>query len=397
MAIGRPKQEYCLKKKGPGIFYGKLSDWQNYISTGKTKKGEALRVILAWRDAGIKQKTKNLPAEVTLEEFTKDFFHEGSQYLTARQQKGKKISTAQLENLDGYLRLHILPQFGKKKLNAITTKDLNDYLVHLERSGETKNHILSTLNSIFAFAVEQNILSESPSVKIQRFAPNTVTRDCLTQEETTNLIPVLDMKRMIQIWQDPKWAALFSILATTGVRLGEALALTWGDILKNESGWYFPVAKSLKRDRTIGSTKTNQEGFASILEPVKSLLDHFKEFSQTTPKENELIFQNRDKRPIANRTVLIAFRRGLKNAGIELNGRNIVVHSLRHGFITLMGNYGADSKTISATTNHTNKKIIERYTHVSSKEKMSELEKTKKIFYTIFETKNQEQMVQQNF
>ncbi len=62
-------------------------------------------------------------------------------------------------------------------------------------------------------------------------------------------------KELVTVWGQPKYAALFVTMATTGIREGEARALQWRHVLPN--GW-MAIERAVKIDGTIGALKKRE-------------------------------------------------------------------------------------------------------------------------------------------
>jgi integrase len=72
-----------------------------------------------------------------------------------------------------------------------------------------------------------------------------------------------DVRRLIDGTADDEFGPIYALAATTGVRLGEALGLTWGDVTEDrltvrrslarthEKGWGLAEPKSARSRRTI--------------------------------------------------------------------------------------------------------------------------------------------------
>ena len=64
---------------------------------------------------------------------------------------------------DSILRIHLVPQFGAKKLDAITTEDVQALKHHLvDRSNKTTNNVLTVLNTLLKKAVEWDVIERMP-------------------------------------------------------------------------------------------------------------------------------------------------------------------------------------------------------------------------------------------
>jgi len=369
---GRPRKKFCMKNRN-GIFYVKLLDWPDYRTTGSKKKTEAENLALEWLRQGIEFRTEVASERMRFGAFVDGFYDSNSPYVTERRAKGFEIGDVHLYNQSCNLKMHILPRFKDMQLDSITRSEINSWLISLNLSNGTKNHLLSSLNAIFGFAVELDLIKSSPSEPISRFKANPKERKILELEEFHNLIPLHDLRYFQTIWDTWHWACYFSVLATTGVREGEVKALRWKDLVEIDGRIYIPVDKAVSTFDQIGDTKTKGKGWATIIPQVAELLRLHKESTPFPTGDDDLIFTSTSGTPVKNRTALAAFRRGLRKAGIELGGRNVVLHSLRHGFVTYMDESGVPREVTMTSTNHTSDKMMDNYSHTNNRMKLKVL------------------------
>lgn len=72
------------------------------------------------------------------------------------------------------LRIHLLARFGDCKLDAITTRDIQQYHAEITRShcAATANRHLSLLSKLFKLAVQWERIDKSPCQGVQKFKEN---------------------------------------------------------------------------------------------------------------------------------------------------------------------------------------------------------------------------------
>ena len=114
----------------------------------------------------------------------------------------------------------------------------------------------------------------------------------------------------------------------TGCRSGEIRALRWADVdlARREA----LVCRSY-RYAQFTPTKTGRE---RIVELPDELVMALKPWKLACPKGTDLVFPNRrGTGPLQGTTLLNAFKRAVKNAGIPAGVR---LHDARHSFVTLL-------------------------------------------------------------
>lgn len=150
-------------------------------------------------------------------EYMKQFFDT----FKTKQEKNTKI------NRERIIRNHILPAFGKKRLDRISTTDLQAWLNELAKkySKETILKIKNTMNPVFDAAVEDEIINRNPlrSKRIEIGGKETVSHKAIPKEKMKLIrttIPQLEGKIKM----------MTALLSYTGMRFEEVLGLKWEDI-----------------------------------------------------------------------------------------------------------------------------------------------------------------------
>jgi integrase len=142
-------------------------------------------------------------------------------------------------------KAHLLPRLGGLRLDAITRNDLKPYVYDLLRGGKapaTVRRIFAVLRIILNEAEDDELLARHPmrTLRLGQLLKGAIgaraaegdaldSADgdavrCLTPDELRGL---LDAARAA--WSFDQYALLL-VLARTGVRIGEAVGLQWGDL-----------------------------------------------------------------------------------------------------------------------------------------------------------------------
>jgi integrase len=198
-------------------------------STGKSLIGEAWEFADSFM-AELAEKDK--PGVPTLREYAADFFDwERSEWIRRQHAKGRAFSKATAQMRAIHLDNHILPEFGDRPLTEINRVDVENWLIGLDLSNQTKNHILYTFRIILRDAEAAGKLDSNPLEKVEPMGKDAQARDILSLEELRLLFPKTNTKLM-KVWKEPRRAALFAILATVGLRSGEVRALKWENAIE---------------------------------------------------------------------------------------------------------------------------------------------------------------------
>ena len=135
---------------------------------------------------------------------------------------------------------------------------MRDFLTAKADAGLSRgsvSNLLVPLRAMLNTAGEDGINSGNPAARLGRALPKRPARivRALTAEELARVLAVA--RRMY-----PEHAVLLHVLAGTGLRLGEAIALQWGDL--DVAGGFLEVNRSCQyraHRLYIGSPKSGQE------------------------------------------------------------------------------------------------------------------------------------------
>lgn len=370
---GRPTKLYRLKCRN-GIYYGKLSSWTNFISTKMSKKTEAERVVLQWFKENKEEKSQEDLLKFNIYHFSKSFFLEESDYVQNLAAKGRKPTKAHLLNKQSHVKNYILPKFGKLQLSDITPSIVDDWLLSLDLSNQTKNHIMATLKTILDYAVYLGRLDTNPISHIKKYAVNKNQRDIFSQQELTTLFPLDNTEKALQIWGSHKWLSFFSLLAFTGTRSGEIRGLTWNDIILKDGKAFISITKSAKAYEAVGKTKSSKEGIGYIPKQILLWLLEYKKLINNKSDDEYIFRKTNSAEPITQRGAGFVFHKALERANIDVANRNIVPHSLRHTYTTLLLVNNISEETVILSTQH-HSDTIKLYTHKNRENYITQLSK----------------------
>ena len=132
------------------------------------------------------------------------------------------LSVATAENYRRAL-VHAVEQLGARtRLADIGVRDVDRMLVALRRTlaPGTVGNVRSTLNALMAQAEAWQLIERNPVPLARRSRAR-------TDLPRTVVPPVADIRAAIAAETDLRWRALWVVLAGTGCRPGEALALAW--------------------------------------------------------------------------------------------------------------------------------------------------------------------------
>ncbi|MEE1219532.1 MAG: tyrosine-type recombinase/integrase [Ruminococcus sp.] len=248
--------------------------------------------------------------------------------------------------------------FGDEYIKKITHKDINKYLKQLPSTyaRKTVSTRLLVLNLIFKFAINEDVISESPCSYVSVPKGHGATkRRAPTEEEIERIKLGVNFT-----WQGFKVGLFAVFVLYTGLRKGEALALQYKDIDYNAAR--IDINKTVYYDVSVpmikNSPKTNA-GRRTIIIPQYLL--------KLLPKgnKNHYLFSEHPEKPCSKSTYEVGFRHWQKETNIKLTA-----HCLRHGYSTMLHEAGVDVKDAQALLGHADITTTQNiYTDVSNKQK----------------------------
>lgn len=278
------------------------------------------------------------------------------------------------------VRLNILPRWGNYKLKQITRVEYQKWLNELiEKYSEgTVRRIHSIMNSALFDAVHEfRILRENPISKITipkkdgDKKVNYFTKEQLEKflEEVRKPVKNRKYKHSIQ------YEVLFTLMARTGIRIGEALALTWDDIdLKNKT---ITINKTLVyplNSKPYISTPKTKNSIRKITiddKLVKLLKKHkinrnemYLRYKDYKKPETNIVFHQHEGRWLRTNVVREYFKEVCKRAGLPV----LSPHALRHSHAVHLLEAGASEKYVAERLGHASTKTTsDTYLHITKK------------------------------
>jgi integrase len=243
--------------------------------------------------------------------------------------------------------LKLLPFFGERLLKGINPAMVEAYKqTRLNQpSGPTPQHLtkpatvnreLACLKTIFSKAVKNGKAERNPAQGVKMLKENNERDRVLSPEEYVRLLT-----------HCPAYLkSIVKLACHTGMRQGEILSLTWGQVDLREG-----FIRLRPED-----TKTNEGRLVPFNGELREM---FKELPRNLPAAR--VF-NRNSKPIAS--IREVFEAACRRAEIE----GFTFHDLRHTAINNWRLQGHDYFRIMAATGHKTMNVFKRYNTVSKDE-----------------------------
>lgn len=240
-------------------------------------------------------------------------------------------------------------------------KLLNDYAKDHERQTTLDFH--HQLKGAILDAVDEGMIERDPTRKaiIKGKSPRAKKIKYLNQFELHTLIAHLDIR------EEVNWDWFILLVAKTGMRFSEALAITPSDF--DFARQTLSISKTWDYKGNGGFLPTKNNSSVRKIQIDWQIVVKFSELTKNLP-EDKPIFVGETK--IYNSTVNDVLTRHCKACGIS----EISIHGLRHTFATRCVEVGFEVKSLSEVLGHANVNItLNRYVHSSFELKHSNMNK----------------------
>lgn len=249
--------------------------------------------------------------------------------------------------MDTERRLAILEErWAKEELDDITPRAVQEYVYHKYqgRSPATINRNLNVFVAVLGYAEEMGMMEKKPRIRRRR---GEVGRD--VHLEVDEIMPVVEY---VRVSGNALMGFCVLLLIDTGMRLGEALHLRWGDL----SAEWVNV-----RLNANGNSKT----VARRIPMSPRLLEYMRKYkvlplSTDTPQTKIVLSRWNEVGRVIGRRLNDALREACVATGAQC-GMDIRVHDLRHTFAYLCASAGADLGDIKELLGHKHVNVTMRY------------------------------------
>lgn len=251
---------------------------------------------------------------------------------------------------ESILRNHVLPRFGKYPVNEINRQMVKTFLmkkVNQGYSSSTVTHIKNAVSGVLNHAVDDEVITVNPSHsvgKIFRKNSRRIKINPLNKDELAFLLATLKQGY-------PQLYPFFLTSARTGMRLGEVLALQWGDIDFDDR--FITVQRGFSR----GKIETPKNDLNRKVDMSLQLAETLKDFKHVMKRETlkkgwkklpKWVFVNEEGNPYYEVYVRRLFYKVLEEAGL----RKIRIHDLRHTYASLRISKGDNIADVSNQLGH---------------------------------------------
>ncbi|VHC70553.1 tyrosine-type recombinase/integrase [Streptococcus pyogenes] len=267
------------------------------------------------------------------------------------------------------LNRHIMPTLGNIKVDKITASDIQMLINRLSKYYVNYTAVRSVIRKVLQQGVLLGLIdyNSARDIILPRKQPNA--------KKKVKFIDPSDLKSFLEHLETSQHkrynlyfdAVLYQLLLSTGLRIGEACALEWGDIdLENGT---IAINKTYNKNLKFLSTAKTQSGNRVISVDKKTLrslklyqMRQRQLFNEVGARVSEVVFATPTRKYFNASVRQSVLDTRCKEAGIE----RFTFHAFRHTHASLLLNAGISYKELQYRLGHANISMtLDTYGHLS--------------------------------
>ena len=377
------------REHGQGTIYlRKDGRWYGAVQNGYNENGKPKMITVYGKtEAEAKRKLKekiklinsdglilqnNTIKNITVEEYCTNWL---------KNVKVNELKPSSYDRKELTLSNQVYPSIGMLQLSQLSIDDVQEMVNQLKQKELSYSSIkkaYEAINECCKYAIIRGDLQKNPCTGVT-LPKNLKHQDGDIKFYTEKQVESLLQQATIKYNNGKNKYRLgygIQLLLYTGLRIGEALALTWEDVdIQNKT---IKVNKNLKQvknrddDQSVykiiiqNSTKTNSG--TRIIPLNNKSIEALKQIKKITG-QYKYVFSTETGNNVSARTCDSMFRKIQENCGFkEIYG----VHALRHTFASLLFKKGVDVKTVSEILGHKDVSVTyNTYIHLIQEQKVS--------------------------
>jgi integrase len=251
------------------------------------------------------------------------------------------------------LRFHIVPRWGRYRLDEIKTQEIARWLADKINSGlapATVERIRATMHRSYELGSRWNIpgAAINPVKTVERRKFNNARERFLTPDEAARL------HRATLESENPQLPAIVALLLLTGARKMELFRAKWHHIDLERSLWLIP------------QTKNGAPRYVPLSSQAMAVINSLPRWEGC-----EWLIPNPVTREPYN-----SIKRAWDTARVAAGMPELRLHDLRHSFCSAAVAAGVDLYTVGKIAGHKDYKSTQRYSHLANDTLMKAVEKS---------------------
>ncbi len=242
-----------------------------------------------------------------------------------------------------YMRVHILPRWGKFRLSEIVQPDVAKWLAEKQRAGlapATVEKIRAIFGRSFELALQWELpgVTRNPAKGIRRPPLNNARERFLTPEEAQRLQAAVANSRNKQL------KYIVGLLLLTGARVSELLNAEWRYVDLERRSWLIPTSK------------TGKARYVPLSQAAVDVIEQLPRFNGCP----YLLPNPQTRKPFT------CIKHPWDTARREARLPDLRIHDLRHSAASFMINSGVDLFAVGRILGHASYQSTQRYSHLAN-------------------------------
>jgi integrase len=341
MQDGFSQSRKLVKTSTPGIYKRGSRYVVRFRDAAGRQHKRSARTMAEARDlkaaltADVKRGEYRALSRVTFAEYAAEWI----ETYTGRTSRGIRVET--LAGYRDHIEREALPFFGRMQLTAIEPRDVKRYAATLAERGLSPSSVrraLAPIRALLATAFEDGVIRSNPAAGL-RIAQRI---EDVGGDEKVKALGEPELRALLGELPD-EWRLFFELLAHTGLRIGEAVALTWEDVDFAKRRVY--VRRRLYRGR-FDSPKSRYGRRAVPLS--KGLTRRLAHARGTRPNEVPVFPSSRGGYLEPSNLMSRVLKPAARKAGVPWAG----FHTFRHTCATMLFRHGMNAKQVQVWLGH---------------------------------------------
>jgi len=337
--------------------------------TGRTRREVELKIaeLLSGQALG----KRVAPADLTLERYLREWLDE----VVAQ-----RVRPTSLRAYRSQAERFLIPDLGKKRLEALTARDLRVYIDKLRARGvglRTIGYVHATLCAALEDAVRDELLDRNVAKLVRVPRPPKEEPRPLSVEEVRTLLRESRGHRMF---------AMILVIALLGLRRSEVLGLRWGDVDLDHAT--LEVRRGLQRiNGSLVTTETKTARSRRTIPLPAVIVSALRSRQEAQEKEraelhaawpeSDYVFTTPLGTPVDPRNCSRMVKQACRKAGV----RDVRLHDFRHGALSVLLGLGVPPRTAMEIAGHSSIDMtMNVYGHVTLDEKRDALDRVGRLF-----------------
>lgn len=283
-----------------------------------------------------------------------DYYEQWIESYAGRTSRGFSARSRALYKL--YLERHAIPAWGTWKLADVEPLDVRRLFTQIRDDGRSSTEIKqlrSAISAMFATAAEDGVIRSNPvngaRIPASKAPPEEERPKAMTREELALVLAALPSD----------WQLFFRLLAHSGLRISEAIGLTWANVDLGKSPKLLIREQVYCGDRSALKSKYSRRDLPlspRMAEQLAALRrDNFK-------GPNSPVFQSTTGTELAEQNVRSRVLRPTVSAlGLDW----VTPHTFRHTCASLLFDGGKNIKQVQEWLGHANARFtLDTYVHL---------------------------------